>query len=161
MGIFAIGLFNASSRAVQRVHISYSVLWQFVCLFVLEGNEVDGTVLPMCRYSLSAMNIKFLTNKKKISYIGKRDLVAPVTKVSSAVLTHEDTKTGPRPAGQTDSPGFRTCLSELGLFKVDVTWLAVPRPDNAPQKWEGQGSAVQVWLQIDLANELQKFTFKT
>jgi len=115
----------------------------------------------MCRYSLSAMNIKFLTNKKKISYIGKRDLVAPVTKVSSAVLTHEGTKTGPRPAGQTDSPGFRTCLSELGLFKVDVTWLAVPRPDNAPQKWEGQGSAVQVWLQIDLANELQKFTFKT
>jgi len=42
LGIFAIGLFNASSRAVQRVHISYSVLWQFVCLCVLEGNADDG-----------------------------------------------------------------------------------------------------------------------
>lgn len=47
------------------------------------------------------------------------------------------------------------------LFKVDVTWLAVHRQDNAPQKWEGQVSAVRVWLQIHLANELQKFTFKT
>lgn len=49
----------------------------------------------------------------------------------------------------------------LSLFKIDVTWLAVQRQDNAPQKWEGQVSAVQVWLLIHLANELQKFTFKT
>ena len=64
--------------------------------------------------------------------------------------------------GQTDRPGFRSCLRVLlGLFKVDVTGLAVLKQDNAPQKWEGQVSAVQVWLMIHLANELQKFTFKT